>query len=136
MLTASPTRNAWNAVCADGVRDQRDLEARVVDLVHGEADAIHADRALVGDVAQQRHRRLEAPALRVHRPSADAATMPTPSTWPLTRCPPRRSVGSIARSRFTGAPTAKPPSVVSARVSLDASTANARIEFDHGQADR
>ncbi len=63
-------------------------------------------------------------------------TWPRPSTWPLTKCPPRRSLGRIARSRFSTAPSASWPSVVRARVSVEASAWNrARVERDHGQAD-
>src|SRR5207342_2313876 len=37
----------------EGVRDERDFEAAVIDGVDREAHAIHADRALRGDVAAQ-----------------------------------------------------------------------------------
>ena len=46
------------------VRDQRDFEAGVVGGVDGQADAIHAHRTLVRNVAQQRHWRREPPAHR------------------------------------------------------------------------
>ncbi len=45
------------------MRNERDLEALLVHLVDGQADPVHADRALLGDVAQQRGRRGETPAL-------------------------------------------------------------------------
>src|SRR5207302_553559 len=42
---------------------------------------------------------------------------PTPSTWPCTTCPPRRSPTATARSTFTTSPTSQRPSVVRATVS-------------------
>ncbi|KAG1547899.1 hypothetical protein G6F50_013500 [Rhizopus delemar] len=46
-----------------GVRDQGDFKAFVIHFVDGEADAVHADRTLLGDVAAQRGRCGKAPAL-------------------------------------------------------------------------
>src|SRR4028119_21592 len=37
------------------------------------------------------------------------STVPTPSTWPCTTCPPRRPPALTARSRLTGSPPARPP---------------------------
>src|SRR5450756_1429377 len=53
--------------------------------------------------------------------SVNSTTSPTPSTWPLTRCPPSLSARRNAFSRFTGAPIASSPSVQFS-VSLDTST--------------
>src|SRR6185503_1589557 len=41
--------------------------------------------------------------------SATCSTLPTPSTWPCTRCPPSRSPTCNARSRFTLKPTGQRP---------------------------
>ena len=51
------------------VRHQRNFEAGAIDPVHRQADAVDADRAFPGHVAQHAGRRLEAPALgaRVRR---------------------------------------------------------------------
>src|ERR1700722_2323166 len=54
---------------------------------------------------------------------ADTA-VPTPSTWPETRCPPNSSPTRSDRSRLTRDPTVQLPSLVWARVSAEASTAN------------
>src|SRR3546814_16656181 len=43
----------------EGVRDQLDFEAAVVDRVHGQADAVDADRTLPCDVPVQRRGRIE-----------------------------------------------------------------------------
>ena len=43
--------------------------------------------------------------------------MPTPSTWPWTRCPPSRSPTRSERSRLTGEPGARSPSPVRCSVS-------------------
>src|SRR4028118_1758161 len=37
------------------------------------------------------------------------STVPPPSTWPCTTCPPRRPPALTARSRLTGSPPARPP---------------------------
>ena len=50
--------------------------------------------------------------------------VPTPSTWPETRWPPSSSPTRSERSRLTRDPTVQLPSLVCARVSADASTAN------------
>src|SRR3546814_3997255 len=55
----------------------RDLEAAVVDRVHGQADAVDADRTLPCDVPVQRRGRIERPALRT-RVVDDAAHAPHP----------------------------------------------------------
>ena len=47
---------------------------------------------------------------------------PTPSTWPETKWPPMRSLNFMARSRFTGVPEDREPSVVTVRVSGETST--------------
>src|SRR5471030_1161515 len=49
--------------------------------------------------------------------SLRATTSPTPSTWPLTRCPPRRVVGVRAFSRLTGLPLFRSFMAVQSRVS-------------------
>ncbi len=49
--------------------------------------------------------------------SSRLRTSPTPSTWPLTRWPPRRVVGVRAFSRFTRLPTFRCWKAVRARVS-------------------
>src|SRR5829696_6880496 len=43
--------------------------------------------------------------------------VPTPSTWPCIRCPPRRVCGVTARSRFTDAPTSALPRLLRRSVS-------------------
>src|SRR5579864_4236218 len=64
---------------------------------------------------------------RRERPSASTpVTRATASTWPDTRCPPRGSPARSAGSRFTAAPTASVPSVVSARVSRERSATKLR----------
>ena len=47
-----------------------------------------------------------------------------PSTCPCTTCPPNRPFAASDRSRFTGSPTSKEPSVVRRRVSGTTSTLN------------
>ena len=42
---------------------------------------------------------------------------PTASTWPCTRCPPRRSMRRTGRSRFTGLPGSSSPRLVRLKVS-------------------
>src|SRR6266542_4209554 len=49
---------------------------------------------------------------------------PRASTWPCTRCPPSRVTGVTERSRFTGMPGPKLPSVDRSKVSRDTSAAN------------
>ena len=44
-------------------------------------------------------------------------TVPTPSTWPLTRCPPRRERRVSARSRLSRSPGRRSESVVRRTVS-------------------
>ena len=46
-----------------------------------------------------------------------ATTVPVPSTWPWTMCPPSRVAAVTARSRLTREPTSSPPSEVLASVS-------------------
>src|SRR5690606_33892229 len=53
--------------------------------------------------------------------SSMPVTAPTPSTWPLTRCPPSRSPSRSARSRLSARPTGSVPSVVSDSVSAETS---------------
>src|SRR3989338_2563282 len=55
--------------------------------------------------------------------SANSMTSPTPSTCPLTRCPPSLSARHRAFSRLTGAPCASSPTVQFS-VSRDTSTVN------------
>ena len=78
-------------------------------LDHGEADAVDGDRALLDDVAEQAADRC-APAGRGRR----STISPTPSTWPWTRWPPRRSLSRTGRSRFTRCPGSSAPSAVRA----------------------
>ena len=60
---------------------------------HGEADAVHGDRALLDDVPHQ-PRAGPAPARCFRRrPASPTSTVPTPSTWPWTMWPPSRSDG-------------------------------------------
>ena len=53
-----------------------------------------------------------------------SSSSPTPSTWPLTMCPPRRLTGVNAFSRFTRLPLPRLCSVVSCMVSLETSASN------------
>ena len=69
-----------------GVRDDGDGEAVVAAVDDGQADAVDGDRALLDDVAQQAGRR------GTRRSGAASTISPTPSTWPCTRWPPRRSL--------------------------------------------
>ena len=92
------------------LRDQRDVEALVVDPRDGQRDAVDGDRALLDDVAQQRrgagldrHDAREAVLAHARRPS------PTPSTWPCTMWPPRRSAARSGSSRFTARAGARSP---------------------------
>ena len=48
-------------------------------------------------------------------------TVPVVSTWPWTRCPPRRWFSETARSRLTLLPTCNPPKLVLLNVSFTAS---------------
>lgn len=50
--------------------------------------------------------------------------VPVPSTWPLTRCPPKCSPKARARSRFTFSPGRSFPRFVFAKVSGMISTVN------------
>src|SRR4028118_1694427 len=56
------------------------------------------------------------------------STVPPPSTWPCTTCPPRRPPALTARSRLTGSPPARPPRLlrrsVSAITSVDQTDAS------------
>ena len=58
--------------------------------------------------------RREEPACSTER------TVATQSTWPLTRCPPRRSPRARARSRLTRSPLRRSPRVVRERLSPEA----------------
>src|SRR5450759_1084754 len=51
-------------------------------------------------------------------------TVPTPSTWPFTMCPPRRPSACNALSRLTAAPGRSEPRMLLARVSCMTSTVN------------
>ncbi len=56
--------------------------------------------------------------MRMLPPSGCCSTiLPTPSTWPLTKCPPSSSPTFSARSRLTRVPTFQVPSVVTESVS-------------------
>src|SRR5262245_27482478 len=57
-------------------------------------------------------------------PPSRTATSPTPSTWPVTRCPPSLSPRASAFSRFTAPGRSRP--AVTRRVSRDTSAANPR----------
>src|SRR5690606_22372110 len=64
-------------------------------------------------------------AIRREPPSGVTdTTVPTPSTWPETMCPPISSPSRAARSRFTAEPSVQSPRVVFDRVSAETSTAN------------
>ena len=83
-----------------GVRDDGDGEAVVVDGGHGEADAVDGDRALLDHVAEQ-----VVGARATRRSGAGVTMVPTPSTWPWTRWPPRRSArrtGPLEVDRVAG----------------------------------
>ena len=54
-------------------------------------------------------------------PGLTSRTTPTPSTWPVTRWPPRRSPSLTALSKFTRSPAFFKGKVVQARVSGDTS---------------
>ncbi len=62
-----------------------------------------------------------------HIPPVSRTSMmvPTPSIWPVTKCPPSRSVGRQGRSRFTASAMRSFPRVVRPMVSSDRSTSNA-----------
>src|ERR1700754_3112120 len=57
-------------------------------------------------------------------PGVRVVTVPTPSTWPCTMWPPRRSLARTARSRLTAAPPVSFASVVRSNVSRMTSTVN------------
>ena len=96
---------------AEGGGDEADLEPGVgvrmvsardgADRADGERDAVHGDRALLDDVAGELGRQRDAHDLPVLAGLA-GDDVPTPSTWPCIRCPPRRVCGVTARSRLTG----------------------------------
>ena len=68
-------------------------------------------------------------------PGRSSRTTPTPSTWPVTRWPPRRSPSLRALSKFTRSPTFFKGKVVRARVSGDTSKlARGGLERHHRQA--
>ena len=68
-------------------------------------------------------------------PGLISRTTPTPSTWPVTRWPPRRSPILKALSKFTRSPTFFKGKVVQARVSGDTSKlARGGIEGHHREA--
>src|SRR6266852_3353745 len=54
---------------------------------------------------------------------SEPRNFPRASTWPCTMCPPSRVAGVTARSRFTGEPARKLPSVERSKVSLETSAA-------------
>src|SRR6266478_4147735 len=57
-------------------------------------------------------------SIRTPSPSPVRRTSsPTPSTWPRTRCPPRRSPSASGRSRLTRSPAFRSPRVVLSNVS-------------------
>ena len=65
----------------DRMRNQVHAETRTIHRIDGQADAIHAHRALGRDVARQRGRRLDDPPLRTRvgfdgNDAADAVDMP------------------------------------------------------------
>ena len=113
------------------------MKACAGDAVHGQAHAVHRDRALRRDEARELRRRLdlEAASCRRHRrrPASNRVTVPTPSTCPVIRCPPRRSARRSAISRFTS-PTRSSP-VVQRSVSADTSNDERRaVDRDDRQA--
>src|SRR5215472_13786733 len=55
------------------------------------------------------------------------SSLPTPSTWPCTRCPPRRSWARAGSSRFTGDSLLRRPSEVRLRVSWARSAENCSL---------
>src|SRR5690606_14067081 len=57
-------------------------------------------------------------------PLTRESTVPTPSTWPWTRWPPRRVARVAARSRFTGSPGRRVPKVLRSKVSRITSAVN------------
>src|SRR6185312_453604 len=58
--------------------------------------------------------------------SRTSAIVPSPSTWPCTKCPPRRSCGRSGSSRFTRSPCARAPSDERASVSFMTSAPKTR----------
>ena len=93
------------------VRNDVDAEARAIDLVHRQRDAVERDRALGRDEARQRHRHLERDAhglaFRRHRDDlAHAVDMAGDEMA-------AQLVAELSgRSRLTGSPAFQPPSVV------------------------
>ena len=96
-FTRSPGRAAPRVVrCSvSGISD--DVEAVAVERGDGQAHAVERDRALLDDVAQQRSARSRRSITPRSRPRATAPTSPTPSTWPCTMWPPRRSPARSAQ---------------------------------------
>ena len=91
----------------DGVGNQVDAEVLVLHPVDRQAHAVDRDRALVGDIARQGlgariTSSCDSPT------GANFTTSPTPSTWPLTRWPPRRSDRRNAFSRLTSPGSPRP----------------------------
>ncbi len=100
-LTGAPTDLVAEAGHRERVRDERHREALPCDSVQRQADTVDGDRSLDDQGRRQLGRRGDL-AARARRPARGApTTRPTPSTCPLTRCPPSASPSFSGRSRWT-----------------------------------
>src|SRR4051794_19544838 len=92
----------------EGRRDEADGERGPVDLDDGEGHPVDGDGALRDDVPGQVCRQGDPHDLPLLT-GVRSSTVPVPSTWPCTRCPPSRACKVTGRSRFTGLPASRAP---------------------------
>ena len=98
--------------------------ACVVHARNGKRHAVDGDRALLDHVAQQLRRGARSRTTREKPSSRTDSTVPVPSTWPCTMCPPRRSPARSGSSTFTSSPSPSGASEVRRSVSAITSAAN------------
>ena len=116
-FTLPPDRQRAERRHRQGVGNQRHAETIRLALDDRQAHAVHGDRALGGHLPGQAPGHGEPKGGPVAVIARAPASVPTPSMWPLTKCPPSRSPTARARSRFTGLPGRSSPRLVRASVS-------------------
>ena len=109
MLTRAPSPIPPEVGALERLGDQRDREAVLVQRAHRQADAVERHRALLAPGSARAAGSISISSTREKPSSRIAATVPVPSTWPCTTCPPRRSAARSGSSRFTRAPALSAP---------------------------
>ena len=121
MFTGSPGLQGAQGGHLQRMRNDAHVEAVRLDAVHRQAHAIDAHGALARNITRQLRRHFKFEALRTPVQARVTGARPRPSTWPLTRCPPRRSAARSAGSRLTCRRRSSHRGWSSARVSVETS---------------